>query len=275
MLRKTSATIAAAISLIGFGARPALAQQSLDIAVELPGVRNFFGAAIGAAPDYVGSDDYTVGIAPAGKFYWDESERYVRLLATELSVNLINSKEWSFGPLANYRFGRKNVDDSVVDRMEDIDGTVELGVFGGWTWIGPGDPRQRLNVSLQFQHDVGDVHNGYLITPSVRYWHPVSRPLTVSLGASATYGSKNYMSTYFDVNATDSARTGLRQFSADSGMRDFRISPVVVYSLSEKWHLAGGVIYSRLLSDAADSPVVEDRGSANQFFGGVGVVYAW
>lgn len=275
MDRTRTAFIAATLSLTGFGALPASAQQSLDIAVELPGVRNFFGAAIGAAPDYLGSDDYTVGIAPAGKFYWDESERYVRLLATELSVNVINSRTWSFGPLANYRFGRKNVDDAVVDRMEDIDGTVELGVFGGWTWIGPGDPRQRLNVSLQFQHDVGGAHDGYLVTPSVRYWHPVSRPITVSLGASATYGSKNYMSTYFDVTPADSARSGLRQFSADSGLRDVRISPVMIYSLSEKWHLAGGFIYSRLLNDAADSPVTDDRGSANQLFGGFGVVYAW
>jgi outer membrane protein len=275
MDRARATLVIAAASLIAFEARPAAAQQSLDIAVELPGVRNFFGAAIGAAPDYLGSDDYTVGIAPTGKFYWDESERYIRLLATELSVNLINSKEWSFGPLANYRFGRKNVDDVVVDRMEDIDGTVELGAFGGWTWIGSGDPRQRLNVSLQAQHDVGGVHDGYLITPSIRYWHPVSRPITVSLGASATYASKNYMSTYFDVTPTDSARSGLRQFSAGSGMRDVRISPIMIYSLSQKWHVAGGFIYSRLLNDAADSPVTDDRGSANQLFGGFGIVYAW
>ena len=50
---------------------------------------------------------------------------------------------------------------------------------------------------------------------------------------------------------------------------------MVIVSLSQNWHLAGGVIYSRLVGDAADSPVVKDRGSENQFFAGAGVVYAW
>jgi len=274
MLQKLLAMAAGAV-LIGLVPSPGHAQQALDLGIEAPGVRNFVGGAVGAVPDYVGSDDYTVGIAPAGKVHWDPSERYIRLIASELSVNIIDSKNWSLGPLANYRFGRKNVDDSVVDKMEDIDGTVELGVFGGWTWIGPDDPRQRLNVSLQFQHDVGGVHDGYLVTPSVRYWHPVTRPLTLSIGASTTYGSKNYMSTYFDVTPSDSARSGLSTFSASSGIRDVRIAPMAIYSLSQQWHLAGGLIYSRLVGDAADSPIVSDRGSENQLFGGFGVVYAW
>jgi outer membrane protein len=130
-------------------------------------------------------------------------------------------------------------------------------------------------VSLQFQHDVGGTHEGFLITPSMRYWHPVTRALTVSLGGSFTYGSGDYMSTYFDVTAADATRSGLTQFSADSGIRDVRIAPMLVYSLSQSWHVAGGFIYSRLLGDAADSPIVDDRGDENQFFAGLGIVYAW
>ena len=39
--------------------------------------------------------------------------------------------------------------------------------------------------------------------------------------------------------------------------------------------LEAGVRYSRLLSDAKDSPVVDERGSASQLAGGVGVLYSW
>ena len=49
----------------------------------------------------------------------------------------------------------------------------------------------------------------------------------------------------------------------------------MIFSLSPNWHLAGGLIYSRLVGDAADSPVTDDRGSANQFFAGLGIAYAW
>jgi MipA family protein len=275
MNRKLSATIFALAALSGFYPRPGFAQQSLDLSIETPGVRNFVGGALGAAPDYVGSNDYTLGIAPAAKVYFDASERYVRLIATELSANLLDSKTWSFGPLLNYRFGRSDVGDEVVKRMDDLDGAVELGGVGGWTWVGPSDPRQRLNLSLQYQHDVSGTHDGYLITPAVRYWHPVSRPVTISVGVSTTYGSKNYTSKYFDVTPADSARSGLPVFTASSGIRDVRISPVMIYSLSQQWHLSAGLIYSRLVGDAADSPIVATRGSADQLFGGLGVVYAW
>jgi hypothetical protein len=44
--------------------RPALAQQAGGFAIEAPGIDNFAGLAIGAVPDYSGSDDYTFGIAP-------------------------------------------------------------------------------------------------------------------------------------------------------------------------------------------------------------------
>jgi outer membrane protein len=50
---------------------------------------------------------------------------------------------------------------------------------------------------------------------------------------------------------------------------------MAIFSFSENWHLGAGAIYSRLLSDAADSPVTSKRGSKNQIFAGIGVAYAW
>jgi len=50
---------------------------------------------------------------------------------------------------------------------------------------------------------------------------------------------------------------------------------MAIFSFSENWHLSGGVVYTRLLGDAADSPVVDDRGSKDQIFAGLGIAYAW
>jgi outer membrane protein len=47
----------------------------------------------------------------------------------------------------------------------------------------------------------------------------------------------------------------------------------VTYSPWEHWSLMGAVAYKRLLGDAADSPVVDDEGNANQFVGGMLVIY--
>jgi outer membrane protein len=267
--------LALAVVTLGPAVAPNVHAQTNGFVIELPEVRNYVALAVGAVPDYIGSDDYTGGIAPAGLVKFGESERYARLIATDLNVNLLDNKQWSFGPALNYRFARDDVDDALVDRMRDIDGTVELGVFGGWTWIGDEDPRHRFSVGGEFLHDVGGEHDGYLLSGSLRYFRPVARPLTLSVGATLTYGSDDYTQTYFGVDAADSARSGLRQFDADSGLRDVRIPLLAVWSFSPKWHLTGGMIYSRVLGDAADSPVVDERGSKHNYYVGAGIAYAW
>jgi outer membrane protein len=253
---------------------PAYAQTT-GSAIEVPGVRNFVAAAVGMVPDYLGSNDYTVGAAPAGVIRFGDTDRYVRLLVTDINVNLIDSPNWSFGPALNYRLGRSDVDDNAVDNMSDIDGTFEVGAFGGWTWVGDDDPRHRFSVGTEVLYDVGGEHEGYLISGSVRYYQPVLKPLTLSIGAALTYGSGDYMDTYFGVNAGNVGSSGLSAFNADSGLRDVRVPLMAIFSFNEHWHASGGVIYTRLLNDAADSPVVDQRGSKDQFFAGVGIAYSW
>jgi outer membrane protein len=273
-ITKFAVVLTAVAIFAGFGQR-AQAQQAGGVVFELPEIRNYVAGAVGIVPDYMGSDDYTFGGAPAGLIKFGSSERYARLVVTELSVNVLNSRTWSLGPVLNYRLARDDVDDDAVDRMRDIDGTVEAGLFGGWTWIGDDDPRHRFTATAEFLYDVGDTHDGYLISAGARYFQPVTRPLTLSIGATVTYGSSDYMQTYFGVDSNNAARSGLSQFSAGSGLRDVRIPVMAIYSLSPNWHLSGGLIYSRLLGDASDSPVVDDRGSSDQLYAGLGVAYAW
>ena len=273
-MKKSSMSAGILMLLALVASRPAFAQTT-GSAIEVPGVRNFVAAAVGVVPDYLGSDDYTIGVAPAALIKFGDSERYVRLVVTNLKVNLLDISTWSFGPALNYRLGRSDVDDNAVDKMRDIDGTVEVGAFGGWTWVGQDDPRHRFSVGTEVLYDVGGEHDGYLISGSVRYFKPVLRSLTLTIGTSLTYGSGDYMDTYFGVNAGNVGSSGLSAFKADSGLRDVRVPLMAIFSFSESWHMSGGVVYSRLLGDAADSPVVNKRGSKDQLFAGIGIAYAW
>lgn len=51
--------------------------------------------------------------------------------------------------------------------------------------------------------------------------------------------------------------------------------PAVIWRLDKSWALGAGFMYQKLSGDAADSPVVKDRGNANQFIGGLGLGYLW
>ena len=79
----------------------------------------------------------------------------------------------------------------------------------------------------------------------------------------------------FDPKAGAPGVIGLREFSADSGVKDIGADANLDWGVTDNWAVSLRVAYDRLLSDAEDSPVVDDRGSENQFFGGALIGYRW
>jgi outer membrane protein len=160
--------------------------------------------------------------------------------------------------------------------MEEIDDTVELGVVAGLEFMASDDPRKKFIITAEYLQDAGGEHEGYTFSLSARVWYPVSKPIDVSIGVGATYADEDYMDTYFGVSPIDSARTGLPIFELGDGtIKDVKVIPAVVVHLSRSWHVAAGGRFSRLLDDAKDSPVVEDRGAKDQIIAGVGLAYSW
>ena len=118
-------------------------------------------------------------------------------------------------------------------------------------------------------------HEGFVANLAIRYWLPLGKAFDLGLGIGTSYASDDFNSTYFGVNATDAGLSGLSTFSAGGGIKDVNGLLALVMHLSPKWHIAAGLRYQKLLSDAADSPVVKVRGSDDQIIAGIGVAYAW
>lgn len=264
-----------ALAVIGCGMFSSSTVQAQTSPLVIENVPNIVGLGVGIAPDYQGSDDTTGGGAPFAKISFS-TERYLLLLGPALYANLLDHKVFRFGPVLNYRFGRDDdVDDEVVKKMTEIDGTFEAGLFGGMEFVNPHNPRQRFITSLEFLQDVGNEHDGFIANLSGRFWYPMTKAIDVTLGAAVSYADDDYMETYFGVDSIDSGRSALPVFNAGSGVKGVTIVPGAVMHLSESWHVGLGLRYEHLLGDAEDSPVVETRGDANQFVAGLAVAYSW
>jgi MipA family protein len=228
------------------------------------------GAGLGLSPDYEGSDDYTGVPMLYANAVWS-GDRYVKLTGSKLSANIVSHEIFKFGPVANYRFGRddaNSVDDSKVKKMDQVDDSFELGVFAGmeidnWTFM------------VEALHDVSDGHDGFVLTLSGGYTWQVNNSWTLSLGASTSYADDDYMSSFFDVDLRDSQRSGLNMYDADSGLKDVGCNFVAVYKWSDEWSLRTSGGFTRLLDEAEDSPVVDDRGDENQVHLGVMAIYTF
>ncbi len=81
------------------------------------------------------------------------------------------------------------------------------------------------------------------------------------------------MSTYFGVSEAGSVRSGLATYTAEGGLKDIGVQATMTYQLTDRWGLVGRASYTRLLGDAANSPIVQGEGSADQFRGGVGLSF--
>lgn len=251
------------------------ALAGMDSPFAIDNVPNVIGAGAGMVPDYLGSDDYTAAAAPFFRWTFKGTERYLQLNVTELSFNVLNHPNFVLGPVLNYRPGRDDVDDDVVDHMEEIDDTVDVGITVGYIWKNKANPRHRFITNLTLYMDAGDVYKGWLVQAGARYWYPVSKPVDLQIGVGTTYGNSQYMDTYFGVDSEDSRDSGLKKFTADEGFRDVNAQLAAVFHFSANWHLGAGIKYFGLIGDASDSPLVDGRGDANQFVYGLGVAYSW
>jgi MipA family protein len=250
--------------------------QAQMLPIEIENMDNVVGVGIGMLPDYQGSDDYMVGGAPFFRLTLPKTDYYLRLLATDLQANIVNHPIFRLGPAVNYRFGRNDdIDDDVVKHMKEVDGTFEAGAFVGVELVDKDNPRQRFIANLEFLSDVGNEYNGYNVSLTATYYFPVSKPVDLLVGAGINYASDNYMKTYFGVDSEDAARTGLDKYKAEACFYAARVNAGAVLHLSQQWHLAAGMQWRPLLGDAADSPIVEDRGDKNQWIYGAGVAYSW
>ena len=225
--------------LIGLhGYAGAAGQEFIPVPLEIP---HAVGVGGGITPDYEGSDDYTFVVAPL--FNYQFGERYIRLLANYLSINLINHENFRLGPSGVYRFGRDNdVDDDVVKRMKEIDDSIEIGGFAGVNYVHPSNPRIRAGATIESLFDVSGSHDGYIIQFSVRGWYPLLKMLDFGMAAGTTYASDDYMQTNFSVTPEDSARTGVAYLRGGLGGKgcvhsgNGRNSPEADHGTSESEH---------------------------------------
>jgi outer membrane protein len=223
------------------------------------------GLGIGAAPDYEGSDDYRAVPWLFARVNW-ESGRYLYFEGAALKANLVSSPTWRLGPVVRFIGARAHVEDKKVDDLKNVDAAAMVGGFAGFDV-------DRCTAFIQVVQDVSGSNDGLVATLGVGYTVPIDDRTIVALTGAIDYANGEYMSTYFGIDAADSARSGLKTYNADAGIKDVGVGVLLQYYPWDHVGFRAAAKYTRLMGDAADSPVVDDRGDENQLLGGVMVTY--
>jgi len=223
------------------------------------------------SPDYQGSSHYKFGPLAAGKLTYDTY--YVEIKGPEARINLSPIDGLEFGPVMGLRSGRSDVSNNHVDAMRDIDGSFEMGGFIRASRDDVFMQQDQVAFGVEALTDVTESSQGTTISFGPSYEFSPFQRLRLGFDLSATYASSGYQSTYFGIDSGDARRSGLPTYKAGAGMKDVGLSITANYQLSDHWGLIGVAKYTRLVGDAADSPIVKDEGSRSQFMLGTGVVF--
>lgn len=237
------------------------------------GISGSISGGVGVAPDFEGSSDYD--LVPF--IFGDVNALGVRLEIQGLGARLSfrPDRPFQFGPVFSYRPGREDVSNDVVDRLEDIDDSFEAGGFVSYEFTELFRPTDSFALSAEVLADLGSGHEGWTASFGAGYGTSLGDRWRAGVDAGVTWASDDYMQTYFGVDRANSVRSGLPVFDAEAGIKDVGVGATLTYILSERWSVSGRASYTRLLGDAADSPIVEQEGSPDQFFGGLGLTFRY
>jgi len=219
------------------------------------------GGGVDVAPRYSGSDENRVSTA----LVLDYSMRNGFFVSSTRGLGYGNNLgNVDYSAALSYRTGRKdhNVDsDDMNDGsdylrgMGNIKGSA-LGVVGlGYNftpWLSA-----QLQAEVPFsQRDNGAALHVGIVSP---LYHSPKNSVTMALTSS--WGTNDYMQTYYGVSAPQSAASGFTQYDAGSGIYAWSLNLDWTHNFTKRWSVVADAGYTQLAGDARNSPIVQRKSS--------------
>ncbi len=211
------------------------------------------GAGMLFRPDYSGADTYDSMPLPmisASKEITPGNTLYLRGL--EAGLDHAFTEQLTAGVVAKYRFERDSSDSSKLAGMKDIDAAIEFGPKVRY------QATEQLGFEGKLLFDVSDAHDGYTARVGADYAMPLSAVTMLKLDGGVNYGSKDFNNTYYGVTSAQ-ARANRPAYRPDEGIGSVEAGATLRHAFTNRWSAQARLGAEYLLSDVADSPLVEQE----------------
>ena len=252
MIRAFRLGLAAASAL---AASPALAQDE-----EPPRILSI-GVGGQLLPQYPGADEYSLGPLFTGFVRREGAPIPFRTPDDGFGIGLLgHDSVVDFGPLLQFQGERD--DEDVGAAVGDVDFTVEAGAFVNFN-ISP-----NFRIRLEGQKGLGG-HDGLVGTVAADFALRGGNDTLFTIGPRLRLNDDEYARAYFGVTPAAALASGLPVYDPDGGIRAVGAVAGITHQLSRSFGIYGYAGYDRLIGDAADSPIVTNFGSRDQFSAGL------
>lgn len=236
---------------------------------------------LGSSAALAGSDDTSLeNVGPPSGYMLENLRPSPGVMAVmpgasvfQFKTGIVPSGTLNVGPVLGYSSGRNDFSDRKIDDTSKGDRAWEAGAFVDYRIDNGSKQSTVIGLNLQMSAGVSDSRNGWLFLPNVYYRTPLGDSWNVRADLSSTYAANNSKGNDVNLGGNFPIRQGLGGYEGDAGFKDVGIGVGVTYNLTPSWNVDTALRYQRLLDEAADNPVDNDQGAANQLFGGVLVRY--
>ena len=184
-------------------------------------------------------------------------------MSSSLSVAVFETNNFRIGVAGDYLNHRShNNAPAALDGIHDVGYTLEAGAFAEYYPI----PFLRTRVELLQGITGADGFEANIMADFI--FRPGPQWL-LTAGPRLQVVNDKFASAFYSTTAADSVGA----YNATGGAYTAGIDATARYNLTENFSLRAFADWNRLLGDAANSNLVQQRGSADQFQAGLGAAY--
>jgi outer membrane protein len=251
----------AALVLVAMGAAPAAAESwfSGDWYIKV-------GGAILNAPKFEGASKREFAFQPmisVGKA--GPSARFSSR-NDNISWAFLDNDSFRAGAAGKLIWGRDGDTHPAIRGMSEVKFGGEAGVFAEVY------PTDFLRLRAEVRHGIRS-HDGVVADLAADAFMDVTDTIQISGGPRASWASAGYFDAYYGVDAAEAAASGLTPYSPGSGMKSWGVGGAVTWKTTEQLTTSVFAEYQRLAGPAADSSLVQERGSKDQLLIGASASY--
>jgi MipA family protein len=254
---------AAVIGLAAFG----VAAQAAEPAPIANQWTVTLGVEAGVLPTYEGSDHYMLRPIPQFDIRQAGTPPTFHAPRDGFGFGLYDNGRFRVGPTVKIRFPRRERDAPNLRGLA-VKWALEVGAFADY-WLTPW-----LRTRAEVRQGFGG-HHGIVSDLTADVVVPVTPQLTLSGGPRLTLATDAAEDPYFSVTATQAVTSGLPVYTAKGGIHSWGLGAQALYTLSPQWTTYTYLEYERLTGDAANSPLVTQRGARDQIQVGTGITYSF
>ncbi|MCF6116845.1 MipA/OmpV family protein [Mesorhizobium muleiense] len=218
------------------------------------------------APDFEGSKNYILSAQPIISLGKAGPAARFTSRNDNISLGLIDEGGFRAGLAGKILFSRDGDD---ADELRGLDPVRWGGEAGGFFEFYSLD---WLRARAELRHGIR-AHSGFVADIAADAFHDVTPEVRISGGPRVSFASSDYFDAYYGVDAGEAIASGLSRYRPDGGVKSAGLGGAVTWKVTEPMTASLFAEYSRLMGPAADSSLVKERGSRDQFTIGVSTTY--